>query len=195
MREQALRAMTLPDEEAADADLIDAARHDPTAFARLYHRHVDVVYRYCLSRTGNRADAEDLTAKVFLEAWQGLERYRHRGTFRAWLFTIAHRRVIDFYRSTARDPIAQAVPMDASRDGAVTGGPYHEVVLDEALRKLGDLVAGLDHERQTMLTLRYAGDLTYREICQVMGKTTAAVKMATRRTLKQLADQWRENDG
>jgi RNA polymerase sigma-70 factor, ECF subfamily len=194
MREQALRAMTPPDEKADDADLIDAARHDPAIFARLYRRHVDAVYRYCFSRSGNRADAEDLTAKVFLEAWQGLERYRHRGTFRAWLFTIVHRRVIDFYRHTARDPVAQALPIDASRDGAVTGGPYHEVVLDEALRKLGDLVAGLDHERQTMLTLRYAGDLTYREIGQVMGKTTAAVKMTVRRTLKRLADQWREND-
>lgn len=195
MREQVLRAMTHPAEETDDAELIDAARQDPTDFARLYHRHVDAVYRYCLSRTGNRADAEDLTAKVFLEAWQGLDRYDHRGTFRAWLFTIAHRRVIDFYRSTARDAMTQALPINESRDGAVTGGPYHEVVLDEALRKLGDLVAGLDHERQTMLTLRYAGDLTYREIGRVMGKTTAAVKMAIRRTLKQLADQWRENDG
>lgn len=193
MREQILgltRSARTKDDEAA---LIARAYHDPNAFAVLYQHHVNAVYRYCYSRTGNRADAEDLTAQVFVDVWQSLPRYRHRGTFRAWVFTIAHRRVVDHYRSRERNPIEPAVDFDETRDDGRTyedRSPLGRLIHKETLSKLIDLVANLDEDRQAMLSLRYAGDLTYREIGQVVGKSTAAVKMTIRRTLKHLATTW-----
>jgi DNA-directed RNA polymerase specialized sigma24 family protein len=52
------------------AGLIAAAHSDPTAFSHLYRLHVTGVYRYCISRVGNTADAEDLTTQVFTEVWE-----------------------------------------------------------------------------------------------------------------------------
>jgi len=75
-----------------DASLVEAARRDPAAFATLYRRYVTPIYRYIYSRLGNVADAEDLTARVFTEALEGLHRYREQGNFAAWLFTIARHR-------------------------------------------------------------------------------------------------------
>jgi len=81
-----------------EASLVEAARHDTAAFSRLYRRYVTPVYRYLYKWVGNPAEAEDLTSQVFTEALEGLARYRERGNFAAWLFTIARRRLVDFYR-------------------------------------------------------------------------------------------------
>ncbi|GAB4580098.1 MAG: hypothetical protein Fur0022_28370 [Anaerolineales bacterium] len=90
----------VPSQETVDEEvlLVDAARQNPEAFDALYCRYLTPVYRYLYSRVQNRADAEDLTTQVFIEALEGLARYRDRGTFPAWLFTIARRRAIEYHR-------------------------------------------------------------------------------------------------
>jgi RNA polymerase sigma-70 factor (ECF subfamily) len=71
------------DDGADDSLIVRAARSDPAAFAPLYRRYVTRVYRYIYSRVGNNADAEDLTAQVFLAALEGLQRYHEQGNFAA----------------------------------------------------------------------------------------------------------------
>ena len=82
---------------AEEAKLIRKARQEPAAFARLYRAYAAPLYRYLLSRCGVCADAEDLTSQVFLEALAGLSRYRHRGYFKAWLFSIARHRLLNYH--------------------------------------------------------------------------------------------------
>ena len=86
-----------------DAELVESARNDPAALAALYQRYLTPVYRYLYHRVGNSADAEDLASQVFIEALEGLVRYQDRGNFAAWLFTIAYRKAITFYRRTHMD--------------------------------------------------------------------------------------------
>src|SRR3990172_10111917 len=77
--------------------LAAARRRDAAAIAQLYQRYVRPIYRYLYSRVGNSADAEDLTSQTFLSALEGLPRYRHKGRFAAWLFTIAQRRATEHF--------------------------------------------------------------------------------------------------
>ena len=77
-----------------------AIGHDAEAFGRLYDMHVDRVYRHIYYRVGNEADAQDLTQQVFFKAWQAIGRYKKMASpFVAWLMTISHNLVIDFYRT------------------------------------------------------------------------------------------------
>ncbi len=77
------REIPLADDEA---ELIERARHDRDAFARLYRNHYAGVLGYLYRRTGDSHAAEDLVSEVFISAMQGLPRYQHRGTpFRYWL--------------------------------------------------------------------------------------------------------------
>lgn len=169
-----------------DASLARAAQRDRKAFAALYRRHVHRIYRYIYSRVGRRADAEDLTALVFTEALEGLDGYREQGTFSAWLFTIAHRRLVDHYR---RD--RPTWPLDTAREIPADGpNPLTEVVQNERKAHLARLVESLDEEKQELLRLRFAAELTYREIGEIVGRSEGAVKMAIHRLLRRLEDAW-----
>ena len=174
-----------------EAALVEEARRDPAAFARLYRHYVGPLYRYLYSRVGERTDAEDLTTQVFTVALAGLPRYRERGSFAAWLFSIARRKVADFYRGRERH-----VPLNEALDQAETQpDPLAQVVKEERLRRLARLIGQLDDEKQELLRLRFAGDLTYREIGVLVGRSEAATKMAIHRLLRQLEAEWEAQDG
>ncbi|MCC7022023.1 MAG: hypothetical protein IT338_04310 [Thermomicrobiales bacterium] len=80
--------------EPSDDELVDLARGDPAAFALLYRRYAVAVYRYCDRALSGRAAAEEVMQSVFLHALAALPTYRG-GSFRSWLFAIAHNAVVD----------------------------------------------------------------------------------------------------
>jgi RNA polymerase sigma-70 factor (ECF subfamily) len=140
------------------------------------------VYRYLCSRTGNAADAEDLTAQVFLEALQALPRYKHRGHFAAWLFTIARRRAADHYRQPT------LLPLDELLAPADDDDPLAQAVRTETLAHLHRLVSGLDEPDVELLRLRYAAGLTFAQIGATLNQREGAVKMRLHRLLTKLQD-------
>src|SRR5699024_10200533 len=87
----------------SEQDEITRAKRNPAEFAPLYERYVDAVYTYCLRRIGAPDHAADLTSRIFTRALGAIPRFREgSGSFRSWLFAIAHNTVVDAYR-TSRD--------------------------------------------------------------------------------------------
>ncbi|MCA1726067.1 MAG: hypothetical protein LC748_17830, partial [Thermomicrobia bacterium] len=86
--------------ETAEAALILQAREGSReAFGLLYERHRATIARYVAARIHDAADAEDLTEAIFESAWRAMGRYREQGVpFLAWLYRLAHNRVVDHYR-------------------------------------------------------------------------------------------------
>jgi len=168
-----------------DAKLIEHARQNSDAFAVLYRRYLTPLYRYLYRRLGNLHDTEDLTAQVFTEALEGLvsSRYREDGYFIAWLFTIARRRIADFYRRRTTEQLKD-------EPSSPEPGIVAAVEKGEDLQRLAYLLAQLDEDRQELLRMRFSAGLSFAEIGQVEGRSEAAVKMDTYRTLKHLRDQW-----
>jgi RNA polymerase sigma-70 factor (ECF subfamily) len=171
-----------------DAVLVNAARWDSAAFAALYRRYVTPIYRYVYSRVGSDADAQDLTAQVFLEALESLPRYRDRGNFAAWLFTIARRRVIDHYRHRA------PLPLDETHDPVDEADLQAHVIEHETLDRLRTLIAQLTDDQRELLRLRFAAGLTFGQMGRTLGRREAAVKMAVHRLLDQLRAKWGAHD-
>lgn len=83
--------------------VLSAQQGDRNAFAQLYEANVEKVYRYLLSRLSEPADAEDVTAEVFINAMRSLPSYRSKGTpLIAWLFRIAHNQAVNHLKKNAR---------------------------------------------------------------------------------------------
>jgi RNA polymerase sigma-70 factor, ECF subfamily len=163
-----------------DFDLVRAAQKNPADFKQLYLKWLKPVYRYFFFRVGNEKDAEDLTSQVFLRIFQALPRYRNQGSFSAWLFTIAHARTVDFYRKGNRE-----VPLENASHAVSLSDPLTQAIQIEAFGQVNHLVRNLSEDEQELIRLRYAANLNYREIGQILNRKEDSV----RKTLSRLLDR------
>ena len=172
----------IPPPGADDEALVLRARENRAAFAELYHRHFDRVYRYHMAHTGSQEEAQDLTAITFLAAMESLPRYQPRASFAAWLLGIARHKVAMHYRS--RKPV---VPLDSALEIA-DPTPSPEALAARRLQgeQVSRALAGLSTERAEAIRLCIDSDLSAAEAGQVLGKSAAAVKMLVHRGLKDL---------
>jgi RNA polymerase sigma factor (sigma-70 family) len=81
------------------------------SFEILYDRYHVQVYRYLHAHLRHEHDAADLVQQVFFQAWRQAQTYEpRRGSVAAWLFSIAHHRLVDFYRVSRPSISLEAVP-------------------------------------------------------------------------------------
>jgi RNA polymerase sigma-70 factor (ECF subfamily) len=162
-----------------------AASQDRQAFAPLYDRYLDPIYRYCYRRLGTKEAAEDATTQVFIRALAALPNYQ-RGCFRSWLFTIAHNVVADAYSRAGHDR-RSATLADAMAVPDPDPSPEEIALTHTESLAIRDLLAHLAPEQRVLLELRLAG-LTDAEIAQVVGRSHGAVRVALHRAIASLRD-------
>ena len=156
---------------------------DRAAFAELYDRHVEAVYRYLIYRVREPADAEDLASEVFTRAFANIHRYRWQGkSFLAWLYTIARNAVTD--RRRRERP---TVDLDDAYGIAEEGPTAHDhAVRGEALDALRGAIRHLTSEQQEVIVLRFVENLSSRQVAKVLGKNEGAIRALQFRALGRL---------
>jgi RNA polymerase sigma-70 factor (ECF subfamily) len=163
--------------------LVRAARSDAQAFGALYDRYVQRIYRYCLYRVSNAADAEDLTAQIFLSALEALPRYRQDGHFAAWLFSIARNKVMDYHR---RIP---PLPLDESTLPPIYTDMALDVEKSQRSERLSRLIQSLAEGDRELIHLRYVAELSFAEIAKVLQKNEDAVKKMLYRLIARMKNE------
>jgi RNA polymerase sigma-70 factor, ECF subfamily len=170
-----------------EQDLVFRARGgDADAVAELYRQHAPAVFRYFSFRTQDRATAEDLTGAVFVKMVEGLERFEERGApISAWLFRIAHDRLVDFHRRSAlRQTEALSEAMEADDPGTEA-----QAMTRAEQQRIQRLVANLSEDQRTVIQLRFVEGYSLEECAQLLYKTTGAIKSLQHRALRQLAER------
>jgi RNA polymerase sigma-70 factor (ECF subfamily) len=171
-----------------DLDLAERARTSRAAneaglaFSELYRRHFKRVYGYHLLRTGNIDDAQDLTSQTFMAALEGIHRYSGRGSFAAWLMSIAHNKMALHYRGMR--PAASLEDWEQLPQS--NGNPEDIANRRGIVHQVRAALTRLPSERAEAFVLRTFGGLTAAETAQVLGKSEAAIKMHVHRALKDL---------
>jgi RNA polymerase sigma-70 factor (ECF subfamily) len=163
---------------------------DRDALEELYLIHFDRIYSYLHMSVGNRHDAEDLTTQTFLKMLESLNKFRFRSApFSAWLFRIAHNLAMDHFRAARRWQPEEEVPEPPGQEELSAE--------DEALHSIGrqsmlELIEGLSHEQQQVLTLKFVFNFGNAEVATILGKTDGAVKSLQHRALVSLQKQMNE---
>jgi RNA polymerase sigma-70 factor (ECF subfamily) len=165
-----------------DSRLANRAINDNSAFAELYRRHFDRVYRYHIARTGSIADAQDLTTQTFIAALEGIASFRGEGSFCAWLLGIARRKMALHYRARHIETPLENAHNIPDRALSPEEKSYQNIQLSLISRALRQIKS----ERAEAIELCLFGDLSATEAGKILGKSEAAVKMLVCRGLKDL---------
>lgn len=187
-------AAIVPPDVGVDLDGDDAFAHraatDLSAFAPLYERHVERVFRYLRSRGHSAEDAADLTAVAFERAIVAIGRYRPRGAgFAAWILRIARNAAIDGERR--RRPTTPLEDLADHDHPASTESTEAAVLEAEDRRELAVRLGRLRPLERDAIALRYTGGLTSAQIGVVIGKSEAATKKLLTRALAALKEDAR----
>jgi len=159
--------------EDIDSACLRALAHgDRSAFASLVERWQTRLINFFYRSTHNRADAEDLAQETFLELYRAAPRYTARGTFNAFIFTLARRRLIDSYRKSSRRPLEFIDPTDfVMQQQAEANDSTREI--EEAFHRA--LAALPENQRSAILLLQQQG-LAYEEIAESLNASLSSVK-------------------
>jgi RNA polymerase sigma factor (sigma-70 family) len=168
-----------------DAVLAAARDGAPWAFERMFTALAPAVTGYL--RVQGSAEPDDLTSEVFVAILRNLRTFQgDEAGFRSWVFTIAHRRLLDERRRRVRRPLPEpltATAAAATRESAAPDdveGAIDRVMGAERVRALCDRLVP---DQRDVLLLRLLGDLSIEQIAGTLGKSKGAVKALQRRGL------------
>ncbi|MGQ0603531.1 MAG: sigma-70 family RNA polymerase sigma factor [Anaerolineales bacterium] len=154
--------------------------NDADAIGALYDQYAPAIYAYVYRRVGEQRLAEDLTADVFVRALEALRKNQFAHTaLSAWLYRLAHNRVIDHYRR--QRPQAELDERHPGPDDVseITQRRTLQHTVRMALRDLTE-------DQQHVLVLRFGEGKTAMETARLLNKTEEAVRALQHRSLAAL---------
>jgi RNA polymerase sigma factor (sigma-70 family) len=168
-----------------DAVLTAARDGAPCALERMFTALAPAVTGYL--RVQGSAEPEDLTSEVFVAILRNLRNFQgDEAGFRSWVFTIAHRRLLDERRRQARRPPPAALARTADTFAPQLTAPEDvegAVELSLGVERVRALCERLVPGQRDVLLLRLLGDLTVEQVAETLGKSMGAVKALQRRGL------------
>jgi RNA polymerase sigma-70 factor (ECF subfamily) len=167
-------------------ELVTAAqRGDREAFGQLYARHAHQVSRFVAPRVTDWALAQDMTSETFLRALRRIDSVHDEGgNVGAWFTTIARNLLVDHLRSSRHR--REQVTADVGEGTALQEGPEHAVIRNDTVAELHRCVDRLPRDQQECVRLRFLQELSVAETAARMGRSDAAIKALTHRSVKAL---------
>jgi len=156
---------------------------DRPPFEDLYREYVGRIYAYVRAQVSTSADAEDITAQVFMNAYQAYARFEARNTTpAAWLFRIARNAALDHFRAGGRRERLRRTIEHQPSEVEDPARMAEERIQYEALLVQ---VARLPERQRDAISLRHSG-LSFEEVGTLMSCSEDAAKMLYHRALKAL---------
>jgi RNA polymerase sigma factor (sigma-70 family) len=164
----------------------DTAGADPAVlFGAVYRTLSGAVLGYLKARGVD--DPEAVTQDVFLAFYPKIgELTGGLQGAKSLVFSIAHARMVDYYRRVERRP--DFTPYDPLQDSRSTASA-EDHALGHAGGSAAYLLEGLSEDHREVLALRVVADLSIEQVAGIMGKSQGAIKQLQRRALQNLKDQ------
>jgi RNA polymerase sigma-70 factor (ECF subfamily) len=175
-------------QERQDTRTGKASANSAEVFSQLYEENFPKVYRYICYQVTDTDAAEDLTSEVWEKALNKFESYdSRRAAFSTWVLTIARNTVTDFFRENRKQ---QNMQIQTIRSIQPDPPPDEAVVKDEEIRQLKTYIAGLSRQEQEIISFKFGGELTNREIAKNLGLSESNVAVIIYRAVRKLREQF-----
>ena len=175
------------DARISQATLDEAVAGDPAAIGLLWKTWNPPLLRFLRSRKVK--DYDDLASTIWVDIASGLPRFvGDPSAFRRWLFTMAHRRIIDNARAIARQPATtrlRATPAAATTNAFAVAGSAEWAIA---------LLQHLPEDQAAAIALRILADLSAAEAAEILGVSEGNIRVLTHRGLRKLRERLVSND-
>ena len=166
--------------ESSDERLIDKALGgDKKAWLALLTRYEKSIYNYALRMTSDPDDAKDLLQEIFISVYNSLSNYQGKGSFKGWLFRIAHFRCMDFYRrkqpNVSLDYAPESNVLETDED-AYIHSPEVDAQLSQRQLQIHALMKTLPFNQREIIELKFFGQFTFEDIANQLGISVNTVK-------------------
>lgn len=156
--------------------LIRAADGDRTALDELFRRYRTVAFRVAYRLLGSEADALDAVQEAFIKAFTHLERFRGQSSFKTWLLRIVSNAALDLGRYRRRTGWNEPTPpLNTHRTCDDRPGPDSEVHRADLRTAIDAALARLPATQRQTFVLHVDGEMTYREVADVLGVSIGTV--------------------
>jgi RNA polymerase sigma-70 factor (ECF subfamily) len=171
--------------DGQERDVVQRARSgDQQALAELYDLYFPRIYRYALARTGNPAEAEDITEEVFVRMLGAIGAFQWReAPFAAWIFRIARNQLVSHARKNGAR--RQEAPLGPSIADPAPD-PLTRVEDRLSVQQIFDVARNLPKAQREVLWLRFAADLSVSDTARALGKQQNNVKVLQHKAIAKL---------
>jgi len=171
-----------------DEDLMQSyAENDPAAFDTLYQRHKGGVYRYFLRQCSNDATAQELFQDVWMKLILSKQRYRPTAKFSTWLYTLAHHRLVDWYRKqNVRLSVDTELEDPQAHPATADWQPENELERMRLVKSLKEAISFLPPEQREVFLLHEEAGFTVAEIAEITDVNQEATKSRYRYAVQKL---------
>ncbi len=170
-----------------------AQKGEEKSFSMLFDAFYDKIFRYVHFRVPAE-EVEDIVSDVFLKVVEKLQTYKPdpKSGFSAWIFRIAHNKIIDFYRQK-KELLGQTdedgndfflqIPDENLQ-------PDQQTNLNLDIKKLHKILKQLPDAQREILEFKYLEGFTNEEIAKITGKAEGNIRVIQLRALREIRKQW-----
>lgn len=154
------------------------------AFGRLYDIYQPRIYRFIYLRVSHREEAEDITHRVFISAWENIAEFeiKDESSFSGWLYSIARNKVIDHYRTRKI-----TIDIENIKEPAAIRDTGEEIAnFNLEIEKVKKAIGQLKDIEQDVIIMRFVEDLTPKEVAKILNKNEGAIRLIQHRAIKNL---------
>lgn len=169
---------------AVEQTQIEAAKKNPAAFAPLYDKYYEQIFRYIYQRLDDKEAAFDTTQQVFLKAMDNLLKYEFRGVpFSSWLYRIAYSEVNDLFRA---EKYVRTVNIDSIAVYTIIE-EIQETKIEQYHDKIVQIISEqLEEDELQLIEMRFFEKRSFKEIADILNITENNAKVKTYRILDKL---------
>ncbi len=179
-----------------DKELVEKLkRGELAAVVELYNAYVDRIYSLVFHQVDRDQEAaQDIVQETFIAALKSAGRFHGRSKVYTWLYSIANKKVADFYRRRKREAKYQAMPLDSQTVEAgynPSGEPLDAGTIEseEKSRAVQATLSSLPLHYKQVLILKYIEEMPVTEISQVMGRSLKSIEGLLTRARRELRDR------
>ena len=159
-------------------------------FAKIYDKYIAKIYRFAYLKLSSQELAEDITAQVFLKAWEVFRKdSKEVKNVQAFIYRIAKNEVANYYRTSLK---FRTVSIETNEIADPKPSPEEKQQIQSDIKQLSEAIKKLNDDYQNIVIWRYLDGIPIKKVAQIMERPEGTVRVMSHRALKELRQKLEE---